>query len=152
MVFATVVSAAAEQAGGSSRTAPTSQVVHCRSSATSRFASSGVPTIGASTACRGKSRCPRLATLEAIVGTDSNQVAVAPGELRRTWSEGGRRYFQYVSDIPIHGTDVFFSADYAVHRETWQGMPRAQRRVDVQVYLHPRHTEHLERLLRGVRA
>jgi len=40
-----------------------------------------------------------------------------------------------------------------VHRETWQeGLPRAQRGVDVQVFLHPGHTKHLERLLRGVRA
>ena len=85
------------------------------------------------------------ATFDAIVGTDDGQVAVAPGELRRTWSDGGRRYFHYVSDVPIHGTDVFFSANYAVHRERWNG-------VDVQVFLHPGHTEHLERLLRGVRA
>ena len=85
------------------------------------------------------------ATFEAIVSTDAGQVAVAPGELRRTWSEAGRRYFHYVSDIPISGTDVFFSADYAVHRERWK-------HVDVQVFLHPGHTEHLERLLRSVRA
>jgi ABC-2 type transport system permease protein len=85
------------------------------------------------------------ATFDAIVGTDADQVAVAPGELRRTWSEGGRRYFHYVSDVPINGTDVFFSADYAVHRERWK-------QVDVQVYVHPGHTEHLGRLLRSVRA
>ncbi|CAN5584543.1 M1 family aminopeptidase [soil metagenome] len=85
------------------------------------------------------------ATFEAIVGTDADQVAVAPGVLRRTWSEAGRRYFHYVSDVPLIGTDVFFSADYAVHRERWRG-------VDIQVFLHPAHTEHRERLLRGVRA
>ncbi len=85
------------------------------------------------------------ATFEAIVGTDDDQVAVAPGELRRTWSEAGRRYFRYVSDVPISGQDVFFSADYAVHRERWKD-------VDIQVFLHPGHTKHLERLLRGVRA
>jgi ABC-2 type transport system permease protein len=85
------------------------------------------------------------ATFEAIVGTDADQVAVAPGELRRTWSEGGRRYFHYVSDVPIIGTDVFFSADYAVHRERWK-------EVDVQIFLHPGHAEHLQRLLRSVRA
>ena len=85
------------------------------------------------------------ATFEAIVGTDADQVAVAPGELRRTWSEAGRRYFHYVSDVPISGMDVFFSADYAVHRERWK-------HVDLQVFVHPGHTEHLERLLRGVRA
>ena len=91
------------------------------------------------------------ATFEAIVGTDSDQVAVAPGELRRTWSDGGRRYFQYASDVPINGMDVFFSADYAVHRERWS-LSRAQRGVDVQIYLHPEHAKHLGRLLRGVRA
>ncbi|HTK50289.1 MAG TPA: M1 family aminopeptidase [Gemmatimonadaceae bacterium] len=84
-------------------------------------------------------------TFEAIVGTDSDQVAVAPGELRRTWSDGGRRYFYYASDVPINGMDVFFSADYAVHRERRNG-------IDIQVYLHPEHSKHLDRLLRGVRA
>ena len=82
---------------------------------------------------------------QAIVGTADDQVAVAPGELRRTWSQAGRRYFHYVSDVPISGTEVFFSADYAVHRERW-------RDIDIQVYLHPGHAENLERLLRGVRA
>jgi ABC-2 type transport system permease protein len=84
-------------------------------------------------------------TFDAIVGTDDDQVAVAPGELRRTWSEGGRRYFHYVSDVPINGTDVFFSAKYAVHRERWKD-------VDVQIFLHPGHTALLERMLRSVRA
>jgi len=85
------------------------------------------------------------ATFEAVIGTDAGQVAVAPGELRRAWSEGGRRYFHYASDVPIGGMPVFFSADYAVHRERWKG-------VDVQVFVHPGHGKHLERLLRGVRA
>jgi aminopeptidase N len=70
---------------------------------------------------------------------------VAPGELRRTWSEGGRRYFHYVSDVPLNGTEFIFSADYAVHRERRNG-------VDIQVYLHPGHRKHLERFLRSARA
>jgi ABC-2 type transport system permease protein len=85
------------------------------------------------------------ATFDAIVSTHENQVAVAPGELRRTWTESGRRYFQYVSDVPINGMDVFFSADYAVHRERWNG-------IDVQVSVHPGHKQHLDRLLRSIRA
>jgi ABC-2 type transport system permease protein len=98
------------------------------------------------------------ATFDAIVGTDADQVAVAPGELRRTWSEAqtagsprprsgqaGRRYFHYVSDVPIGGMHVFFSANYTVHRERWKD-------VDVQVFVHPEHAKHLERVLRGVRA
>ena len=84
------------------------------------------------------------ATFDAIIATDSGQVAVGPGELRRSWSDGGRRYFHYASDVPIGGMFVFFSADYAVHREQWRG-------VDVQVYLHPSHTKHRDRLVRGIR-
>ena len=85
------------------------------------------------------------ATFEAIISTDDDQVAIAPGELRRTWSERGRNYFHYVSDVPISGEAMFFSADYAVHRERWKD-------VDVQIFLHPGHAKHIERLLRGVRA
>lgn len=85
------------------------------------------------------------ATFEAIVGTDADQVAVAPGELRHSWSEAGRRYFHYVSDVPINGMDVFFSADYAVHRERWK-------HVDVQVFIHPAHGKNIEHVLHSVRA
>ena len=52
------------------------------------------------------------------MGTDEDQVAVAPGALRRTWTEGGRRYFHYATDAPIGNEWAFFSADYAVHEAT----------------------------------
>src|SRR5688572_4576031 len=84
-------------------------------------------------------------TFDAVLGTDDDQVAVAPGELRRTWSEGGRNYFHYASDVPINGMEVFFSADYTLHRERWND-------VDIQIFLHPGHTALLERMLRSVRA
>jgi hypothetical protein len=85
------------------------------------------------------------ATFDAVVSTDQGQVAVAPGELRRTWSEGGRSYFHYVSDVPINGTDVFFSANYFVHRERFNG-------VDLQLFVYPGHRKHVDRFLRGARA
>jgi len=84
-------------------------------------------------------------TFEAIVGTEAGQVAVAPGELRRTWTDARRRYFHYVTDIPINGVKVFFSADYVVHRERWKD-------VDIQVFVHPKDTALLARVLRSARA
>jgi hypothetical protein len=85
------------------------------------------------------------AVFEAVVGTGAGQVAVAPGTLRRTWSEGGRRYFHYASDVPVGGQLVFFSAAYTVHRERWKD-------VDIMVFLHPSHTANLGRVLRSARA
>ena len=70
-------------------------------------------------------RAGRVA-VEAIVGTDEGQVAVAPGRLRRAWTENGRRYFHYATDAPIRNDYAFFSAAYAV-REARGGPLRSLR-------------------------
>lgn len=90
---------------------------------------------------------------EAVVGTDADQVAVAPGALRRTWTEGGRRYFRYVADTPIGNEQRFFSSAYAVREDRWQH-PSANsgRAVAIQIYHHPTHAANVDRMLRSVRA
>lgn len=81
---------------------------------------------------------------EAVVGTAVDQIPVAPGTLRRTWTENGRRYVHYAADRPVKNSFAIFSADYAVHRETWKG-------VQVELFHHPTHTFNVERFARGVR-
>ena len=80
---------------------------------------------------------------DAVVGTVEDQVAVAPGALRRTWIEGGRRYFHYSTDAPIGNEYALFSADYAVHEARWND-------VAIQIFHHPRHTANLDRMVRSV--
>lgn len=82
---------------------------------------------------------------EAVVGTDEDQVAVAPGRLRRTWKESGRRYFHYVTDAPIRNDYAFFSAAYAVHHGRWND-------VSIEIYHHPGHAWNLDRMVRSVQA
>ncbi|MGH9159747.1 MAG: M1 family metallopeptidase, partial [Vicinamibacteraceae bacterium] len=77
------------------------------------------------------------------------QTAVAPGTLRRTWTEAGRRYFHYVTDTPIENEYAVFSADYAVHEEEWTG---AGQSVTIQIFHHPSHTQNLERIVRSAKA
>ncbi|WP_375766581.1 hypothetical protein NR798_33525 [Archangium gephyra] len=84
-------------------------------------------------------------SFEAVVGTDEDQVAVAPGALRRTWTEGGRRYFHYSTTAPIGREWAFFSARYAVHEGRWKD-------VEIRIFHHPEHTAHLDRMMRSVRA
>ena len=87
---------------------------------------------------------------EAVVGTDGGQTAVAPGALRRAWTEGGRRYFHYATDARI-GSYSFFSAPYAVHEERWSPPGGGGEAVTIQVYHHPEHAANLGRMLRSVR-
>ena len=90
---------------------------------------------------------------EAVVGTGEDQVAVAPGVLRRTWTEGGRRYFHYATDGAIGDDHALFSADYAVRDARWEDpAPGSARAVAIRIFHHPEHTAHLDRMVRAVRA
>lgn len=83
--------------------------------------------------------------VETVISTSADQIAIAPGSLRRTWSANGRRYFHYATDAPIPNLYSFHSAAYAVREERWNG-------VLIQILHHPRHTYNLERILRGAKA
>jgi hypothetical protein len=82
---------------------------------------------------------------EAVVGTGEGQVAVAPGRLRRTWTQGGRRYFHYAADAPIRNHYAFFSAAYALHQGRWKD-------TSIEIFHHPAHAWNVDRMVRSTRA
>lgn len=82
---------------------------------------------------------------DAVIGTDEDQVAVAPGALRGTWTESGRRYFHYSTDAPIGVEWTFFSARYAVREGRWND-------VAIRIFHHPEHTANLDRIMRSAQS
>ncbi len=116
-----------------------------------------VPSLYDSTA--NQSAAGRIA-FDAVVGTAADQVAVAPGALRRSWTENGRRYFHYTTDAPIGADQLIFSARYAVHDARWTpdtgtgsgSAGRTGKGVAVKIYHHPGHDRNVDRMLRSVRA
>lgn len=82
---------------------------------------------------------------EAVIGTAGDQTAVAPGTLRGTWMENGRRYFHYAAGAPIRNSYAIFSARYEVREAWWNG-------VRIQIFHHPGHRFNVERMIRGIRA
>jgi hypothetical protein len=87
----------------------------------------------------------QLAEVETIVGTDPRHTAVSPGTLVREWTEKGRRYFHYRTEEPLRFGMAVLSAEYAVRRDTAQGVALA-------VYHHPAHDVNVDRMLRSMRA
>jgi ABC-2 type transport system permease protein len=79
-------------------------------------------------------------TLDTTLSTSEDQLAVAPGVLRREWREGGRRYFHYVMDRPLLNWFAFVSARYAVEKVRHRG-------IGVEVYYHPAHAYNVGRML-----
>lgn len=98
-----------------------------------------------------RDRATRLA-LDAVVGTDADQIAVAPGRLLRSWTERGRRYFHYATDAPIRNDYAFFSAAYARRDARWRARDGSGSEVSIEIYHHPAHAWNVDRMVRSVQA
>ena len=89
---------------------------------------------------------------EAVVGTREEQTAVAPGALQRTWTEGDRRYFHYVTDGPIGNEWKILSAEYSVHEVRWERPDSTGAAVDIRIFHDPAHAAALEWIVGGIEA
>ena len=83
-------------------------------------------------------------SVETVISTSADQIAVAPGSLVREWSEGGRRYFQYKLDHPSLAFYSFISATYEVAREQWNG-------VTLEVYYLKEHPWNVPRMMNSMK-
>jgi ABC-type transport system involved in multi-copper enzyme maturation permease subunit len=90
--------------------------------------------------------------LETIIGTDAGQIGVAPGTMRRTWTENGRSYVHYMTEAPISDAWTITSANYAVHRAQWRPSTNSQQPVDIEIFHHPAHKANLGRMVHGIQA
>jgi ABC-2 type transport system permease protein len=75
-----------------------------------------------------------------VVGTDADQTAVAPGVLRRTWTENGRRYFEYSLGGPVWPFVTLQSARFQVARDVWNG-------VELEIYHDAKHAWNVQTML-----
>jgi ABC-type transport system involved in multi-copper enzyme maturation permease subunit len=86
-----------------------------------------------------------LVRVHAVIGTSSDQVAVTPGLLRRSWKENGRSYFEYEMRPPNSADGGLFSARYASSDDRW-------RDIALRVLHHPREGDNVERMMHGMKA
>ena len=90
--------------------------------------------------------------VEAIVGTSPDQIAVASGSLRRSWTENGRRYFHYGTDVPVPFGTSFFSGRYAVREAEWRDSSGSGQTVALQILHHPAHGYNVDRMVASIEA
>jgi ABC-2 type transport system permease protein len=81
-----------------------------------------------------------------IVSTSGDQIAIAPGYLKRQWQENGRNYFEYdMGATHIASFHAYLSAKYQVRREQHKG-------VNLEVYYIPGHEYNLDDMLASSKA
>lgn len=85
-------------------------------------------------------------TFHAVVSTSPDQIAIAPGYLKREWQENGRRYFEYdMGDTRINDFFSFLSGRFDVRRDKWKN-------VNLEVYYHPGHEYNLDKMMESAKA
>ncbi len=82
---------------------------------------------------------------EARVGTSDDQIAIAPGSLKRTWSQNGRRYFHYVSEKPVRNAYIIYSADYKKRNSKWND-------TELNIFHHPANVINLGPIEKSMKA
>ncbi|MGQ8365696.1 ABC transporter permease/M1 family aminopeptidase [Glaciecola sp. 1036] len=69
---------------------------------------------------------------KARLSTHESQIAIAPGYLKKYWTENGRNHFIYEMDKPMMNFYSILSADLKVKSTMHNG-------VEIAVYYHPKH-------------
>lgn len=81
-----------------------------------------------------------------IVSTSGDQIAIAPGYLKRQWQEKGRNYFEYdMGATNIANFHAYLSGKYRVRREQYKG-------VNLEIYYLPSHEYNLDDMLASSKA
>jgi ABC-2 type transport system permease protein len=78
------------------------------------------------------------------IGTESDQTAIAPGYLQKTFQEGNRKYFSYKMDRPMVNFYSVVSARYEVMRDKWKD-------VNLEIYYNKGHDKNLGRMMDGLK-
>jgi len=113
-------------------------------------------------AVNGLDRDADYVDFETTIGTEGDQIAIAPGYLQRQWSAAGRRYFHYRMDAPIANFFAFQSGRYAVRKDVWKRVggsaeghgSGAEEAADVpiEIYYQPGHEFNLDTMVDATRA
>jgi len=85
---------------------------------------------------------------EIVIGTESDQKAVAPGTLKKEWQENNRNYFHYKMEQPMVNFYSIISARYEVMQDMWipkQGS--VSKPVALEIYYHRGHEYNLVRMM-----
>ena len=79
---------------------------------------------------------------DTTVSTSSDQIALAPGYLQKTWEQNGRRYFNYKMDRPMLPFFAYLSAKWEVKKGEWKGLP-------IEIYYDKKHAYNVDRMVTG---
>ncbi len=83
-------------------------------------------------------------SLDLLLSTSKDQLALAPGYLTESYSENGRNYFKYVSKSPVTNDYAIVSGTFKLHKEKWKG-------TELEIYYDSEHSYNLDHMILGLK-
>ncbi|MEJ7804985.1 MAG: M1 family aminopeptidase, partial [Telluria sp.] len=77
---------------------------------------------------------------ETTVSTSGDQIALAPGYLKKSWQANGRNYFEYKMDQKMAPFFAYLSANWEVKKGDWKGVP-------IEIYYDKKHAYNVDRMI-----
>jgi len=87
--------------------------------------------------------------VKSTISTTSDQIAIAPGSLIKTWEDGNRKYFEYKLEEKVLNFYSFISGKYEVARDVW--VSEKGEEVDVEVYYHKGHEYNVDKMISSLK-
>jgi hypothetical protein len=81
---------------------------------------------------------------ETILSVPEDQTGLSIGNLDKKWTENGRNYYRFVSDIPVAPTITYHSGDYITTQETYDG-------ISLEHYHYPGHDLNEQTILNSMK-
>lgn len=88
---------------------------------------------------------------EIVIGTSSDQIAIAPGSLQKEWTEGKRNYFHYKMENPMANFYSMVSAKYETKKDVWIPKDSISKPVALEIYYHKGHEYNLDRMMESMK-
>lgn len=82
---------------------------------------------------------------EMTIGTQKDQIAIAPGYLQKSWVANDRKYFHYKMDVPMCNFYSIVSAKYEVKKDKWND-------VNLEIYYNKGHEYNLNQMMASMKA
>lgn len=79
-------------------------------------------------------------TVKTIFSTSEDQIAIAPGSLKKQWKKEGRAYFEYELDHPSLNFYSFLSARFQLRKKVHKG-------IQLEVYYDAAHPYNVDKML-----
>ncbi|WP_394749361.1 ABC transporter permease/M1 family aminopeptidase [Spongiimicrobium salis] len=85
-----------------------------------------------------------MTSIETKISTSSDQIAIAPGKLLKSWKANNRNHYHYKTEKPVRNAVSLHSGDFELKKKKWG-------HIALEMYLDAKHKFNVDRMMNGLK-